>query len=659
MFFTSPMRYVQLVILEKDFQQIIDLLGNFGWIEIKNNENDKNEKIIDREALLEKIEKIIGEVTSFFEIKKTESFGKLIDINSIQEYFTQLLEKIKPYKEKLSILIDKKHEIEKSLNELEKFKVLTITKQEIDSLEFINLKFVSMSTTDLQKLKESMRERLEIIELAKDTYILVTSKKGRWTLDSELKKIHFKELDIPDKGNYLPPKIYSKLKEDLSKTEKEIETIQNSKKNILKKEFNNIKNMIESFNLQQVYLEVFKKINHSGTTTTIEGWILKEKVKPMTEAVKNLLGQKVAIIVYKPEEIEDVKNQKIKVPVVLKNFGIFKSFEKIVLNYGAPEYGSIDPTFFVALSFLTLFGLMFGDMGQGFIIFLIGVIISFLKPFKKFKDLGQILIPIGISSIIFGFLYGAAFCFEHEEIPFLAPINKALFNIDKPYFIYLSFKDINSITNLFLLTITFGIVLNLIGMLINFTNNILKKDYINAIFSKTGLCGFFFLLSLAVIIFELFILKAKVSIIAETSLLISLILILIKEPIDSFIKDKKFFEHGFGMWILHALIELIEVILMTMSNNLSFIRVGAFAFAHFLLSLTTLKLAEAIGGEIFSPAGIIIVILGNALIIILEGMIVTIQTIRLEYYEFFSKFFIRFGKEFKPFKIYKNKTEEI
>lgn len=113
------------------------------------------------------------------------------------------------------------------------------------------------------------------------------------------------------------------------------------------------------------------------------------------------------------------------------------------------------------------------------------------------------------------------------------------------------------------------------------------------------------------------------------------------------------------MWLLHCFIEVIEIILTTMSNNLSFIRVGAFAFAHFLLSLTTLQLAQTIGGSIFSIAGILILIAGNTLIIVLEGMIVGIQTIRLHYYEFFSKFFIKLGKEFKPFKINKHKMEEI
>ena len=102
------------------------------------------------------------------------------------------------------------------------------------------------------------------------------------------------------------------------------------------------------------------------------------------------------------------------------------------------------------------------------------------------------------------------------------------------------------------------------------------------------------------------------------------------------------------MWILHTIVEFIEIILSTMSNNLSFIRVGAFAFAHTLLSLTTLKLAEAIGGSVLSVPGILILIIGNGVIIALEGMIVSIQTIRLEYYEFFGKFFKGLGSRYEP-----------
>ena len=101
--------------------------------------------------------------------------------------------------------------------------------------------------------------------------------------------------------------------------------------------------------------------------------------------------------------------------------------------------------------------------------------------------------------------------------------------------------------------------------------------------------------------------------------------------------------------MISGAVELIEVVSGYLSNTVSFVRVGAFALSHAVLNFTILTLTEMVGGP-RSIGGIIVLIAGNALIIVLEGMIVAIQVIRLQYYEFFSKFFHETGKEFKPFR---------
>ena len=113
--------------------------------------------------------------------------------------------------------------------------------------------------------------------------------------------------------------------------------------------------------------------------------------------------------------------------------------------------------------------------------------------------------------------------------------------------------------------------------------------------------------------------------------------------------EKTLFENGFGTYVISGVVEIIEVISGYLSNTISFVRVGAFALSHAVLNFTILTLTNMCGGQ-GSPGGIIVLILGNALIVVLEGMIVAIQVIRLQYYEFFSKFFHETGREFKPFK---------
>ena len=101
--------------------------------------------------------------------------------------------------------------------------------------------------------------------------------------------------------------------------------------------------------------------------------------------------------------------------------------------------------------------------------------------------------------------------------------------------------------------------------------------------------------------------------------------------------------------IIGGIVELIEVISTYLSNTMSFIRVGAFALSHAVLGFLVHTLTEMVGGAA-SPGGIGVLIVGNGIIIVLEGMIVAIQCIRLQYYEFFSKFYKETGREFVPFK---------
>jgi len=105
---------------------------------------------------------------------------------------------------------------------------------------------------------------------------------------------------------------------------------------------------------------------------------------------------------------------------------------------------------------------------------------------------------------------------------------------------------------------------------------------------------------------------------------------------------------------MEGFVEILEAVSTYVSNTVSFLRVGAFALSHAVLSFIVFRFAEDVSGvtagTLFS---ILIFIFGNLIIIFLEGMIVAIQVVRLQYYEFFSKFFTETGVEFNPFRFRK------
>ena len=129
---------------------------------------------------------------------------------------------------------------------------------------------------------------------------------------------------------------------------------------------------------------------------------------------------------------------------------------------------------------------------------------------------------------------------------------------------------------------------------------------------------------------------------------VPLLLIFLKEPLTNLVeKKKKILPEQKGMFFVQSFFELFEVLLSYLSNTLSFLRIGAFAVSHAAMMEVVLMLAGATEGG--SPNWIVVV-LGNIFVCAMEGLIVGIQVLRLEYYEIFSRFYAGNGREFKPFR---------
>ena len=116
--------------------------------------------------------------------------------------------------------------------------------------------------------------------------------------------------------------------------------------------------------------------------------------------------------------------------------------------------------------------------------------------------------------------------------------------------------------------------------------------------------------------------------------------------------NDKLFPDGLFSYVIEIAIEFIEIFGGLLSNTVSFVRIGAFALAHMGLSIAIFALADILRNSATGPlSAVIMVISGNIAVMILEGMVVMIQSLRLEYYEFFSKFFSGEGVIYKPIKL--------
>ncbi|HJI61212.1 MAG TPA: hypothetical protein OIM34_04705 [Ruminococcus bromii] len=326
-------------------------------------------------------------------------------------------------------------------------------------------------------------------------------------------------------------------------------------------------------------------------------------------------------------------------PVKLKNCFLAKPFEFYTEMYGVPKYNEIDPSLFIAITYVIIFGIMFADLGQGICVSIVGALMWKLRKMK----IGKILVPCGISSAIFGCVFGSVFGFEHV----LDPLYKALFGLDeKPIEVMSS----GSIVMILLAAVAIGISLVVVAMGLNIYSSFKQGDVGRALFGSSGCAGLVFYCSIIFGVAGQLVLGLQVFSLAYILCLIVLpyLLIFFGEPLGLLIAGEKDWQpESWGGYILEHAIESIEFLLEYVTNTVSFLRVGAFVLVHAGMMTVVFVLAQTAPAVAYWP----VVVFGNVFVMVLEALLVAIQVLRLEYYEMFSRFYSGEGRPYEPVKL--------
>nr|WP_225877772.1 V-type ATPase 116kDa subunit family protein [Alkalibacter mobilis] len=500
-----------------------------------------------------------------------------------------------------------------------------IQMSELNNLKYFNCVLGSLSKENVEKLKRNYGNITAVVvhvgtEENNEVYLVISPKDLETETNRILRSLNFKIIEgLREEYDKKPEEIIDWLKmkretfkEKADTLEREIETI--------KDEYREESNF--AFNVFHLYgriEEIKKQMAFSEEHFYFSGWIPKK----MKHSIKHKLSQfKDIIIMFN----EDYNDPSMKPPTKLKNFWMFRPFEFMIKMYGMPSYKEMDPTPFFSISYLVFFGFMFGDIGQGFVLLLLGILAN-----KKGIALGNIIQRLGISSMVFGVVYGSIFGFEN-----LLPA--------------IWVKPFHHINTILITAIIIGVAFLLVSYIYGMVNSIKVKNYSNFILGKNGLTGFLLYLTLLLIVLAIATGNRVLSV-AFLSLIavVAVVILFLKESVSKMLGFK---EPGHGEHehesVVEKVFEMFEILLSMASNTLSFIRVGAFALNHVGLFLAFESLAKLTGSGVGSTA---VYIVGNVFIIGLEGLIVGIQVMRLEYYELFSKYFEGGGIEFKPAKL--------
>ncbi|MGZ6142549.1 MAG: V-type ATP synthase subunit I [Myxococcales bacterium] len=377
----------------------------------------------------------------------------------------------------------------------------------------------------------------------------------------------------------------------------------------------------------------------SGRFIVLSGWLPAEDAERLRKLLRDTTHGRAVVDVERPEDLPEASRAGLKIPILHRNPLLLRPFLSLVRLYGTPSYEEVEPTAFFAISFLLMFGLMFGDIGHGFVLFAAGFCLFRWLP--RFLDYGILLMEGGSASMIFGALYGSVFGVE-DWLPALW------------------LRPIHDLSRFMTVAVTLGIVLVSAGLVLNIVNLWRSGQRATALFSSHGLFGAFLYWVMLVLMARAFV---PADLTVPMWLVIGLaavpvLLLLLRPLLGKRLQPARRAPAGHApIWLmaLEGSVELVDSIFSLFTNTISFVRIAAFAAVHAGISIALFALVDTLSRMRFGSAmSVLAIVAGNMGVILLEGLTVSVQVLRLEYYEFFTKFFRGGGQPYRPLMLQPN-----
>ena len=539
----------------------------------------------------------------------------------------------------IDLLSDKKEAVRAQLREAKRnysvarhFSGLDVEIGEVLKLKYMKARFGKLPKDSMSKLSLYKKNQyVDFIVCTEDRThcwgVYFTPADQAEKIDRIFEGLYFEPVELVG-GNETPGQRIEIYKEQIPALEQELKEAQEKIDRYLKDNEEMISRCLSKLEEMVLYMGIRSKALQHGNSFIIVGWVSSENAGEIKKRLTKIRSVEL--------DFSDAKKELDKRPPVrLKNVFFAKPFEFYTEMYGVPKYNEIDPTTFVAITYIIIFGIMFADLGQGFILSIVGWLMWKIRKMK----IGKILLPCGISSMVFGTLFGSVFGFEH----LLDPMYRSMGYKEKPFEVMASEN-----TNLIIFAaIGIGVMLLIVAMFFNVYSSLKQKNYGRALFSTSGVAGILFYGSLVFgLVSEMFLGSHVMTAPYIIGLVVvPFILIFFSEPLTELVNGEKDWQpESWGGYIVEKLFESIEILLSYVTNTMSFLRVGAFVLVHAGMMMVVFVLAETVGGAGYW----VIVVIGNALVMVLEALLVAIQVLRLEYYELFSRFYSGEGRPFEP-----------
>ncbi len=475
--------------------------------------------------------------------------------------------------------------------------------------------------------------------------LLLSMKRDREQIEKILTSVGWTSVELPKEVLSARKNLFQEVDGKLKSLTEEQQKLQGRVKDLVQKEEGKLKTLWVNLRINELCARIQSSFQSSSRTVVFAGWLASSKQQRLSAKIMEATEGRCYLEWHKAGSPETAGSE---IPVEFNNPKALAPFQMLVQNFGIPAYGTIDPTPFVMPIYLAMFGLMFADAGQGLILTLLGGLGAWKFKGDKAKrglyTLSWLIVWCGISATVFGVLFGSYF-----GKPWLPPAWFDYHGIVTGHAHGSGF--ISDIYDILAITIYFGMAVIVLGLLFNWVNLIRTRNWAELVFDKGGVLGGWMYGGGAYIAFYLVAHSYNAFPPGGTMFFlvgVPALLLFFKEPYHYFRAGHIEGKPNVVVMLLKAtmewVVELLEIFSGYLSNTLSFMRVAGLGIAHVSLMVSFFTFAAMTSG-IFA---VLILIFGNIMVIGLEGLSAGIQALRLNYYEFFTKFFHGTGHLYTP-----------
>jgi V/A-type H+-transporting ATPase subunit I len=672
MIFTEPMQQVVAVVLDHDADAVTRELLRLGLLhfvsvtEVDRDVASQVESITPEiaEAGIAEIRRriegflaMVGETSPSGEELKVEDL-KAVDMTETNRILDNLADSVQKIRDRQSARQQEIIRLEDIKRQLEMFGNLGELVEARSQYSYLNVQTGLIRSSLSESFEQAMAELPNVTmdvgnQENKSLLLLITMKRDEGAVNRILDKFGWTDVRLPRELAGSKDNVQQELEHKLVLLREEQAQLQGQVSTLIRERLESLNALWRNLRLNELYTRVQSFFSKTTRTVIFSGWLPSSRRSELAAAIRRVTDGHCFLEWHRGREVS--REHPSSVPVQMHNPRFLSPFQMLVTNYSVPEYGSIDPTPLVAVAYLLMFGLMFGDAGHGAVLVILGLLGSALYKGGRsgVRNLLQLIAYCGGAAIIAGIAFGSYFGMQWFE-----PL----------WFDYHGIVTghgggglVTDVYGVLVITIYFGIAVIGLGLVLNWINCVAKGRWFRLVFDKGGLIGSW--IYGAGIYVSMYFVKHDYKQLPDPNLLILLLgipaLLLTLKPVLEYILHQP--RKPFNMltpvdFFMEWIVELLEIFSGYLANTLSFMRVAGLGIAHVSLMIAFFAIAGMVGGPSggYNVGSYLVLIAGNVLVILLEGLSAGIQSLRLNYYEFFSKYFSGSGRVYAPVTLRKN-----